>query len=221
MTEDHSGRGAERHAELGFKRCRRPIVDEQPRRHRVHFDIDSFDILRRQVVALLQREQCVQRRVRCRARRKELHCDAGVENFPARTQVRNRVAQRRRRLLTIHCRQVTLRTLDCLHAGNETRFRKASRHHAISGGHAGMQRLDHTAEVFLEPACRRRRNSQSVNRLGNVEAQKPRSGCCRAQRPDRRGAMPSSLMIVTRIHHQSQPAFELEPYNVGVENVPA
>ena len=44
MTKDNSRRSAEGHAELRLELGRRPIVDQQPWRHRIDFDVDRLDV---------------------------------------------------------------------------------------------------------------------------------------------------------------------------------
>jgi hypothetical protein len=46
MTKDNSRRSAERHAELCLELGRRPIVDQQPWRHRIDLDVDRLDVFR-------------------------------------------------------------------------------------------------------------------------------------------------------------------------------
>ena len=58
------------------------------------------------------------------------------------------------------------------------------RHHAIARGQAGMQRLHHRAEVFLQPAGRRRRDSKCVLNRVPIETEDARNSRGCANGPD-------------------------------------
>ena len=88
------------------------------------------------------------------ASRIQLHGDAGVEDFPASTEVGERFGKRRRRLLAVHGGEIALWTIDRLIAGGEPVMGEARRHHPVSSGHACVQRLHHRADVLLEAAGR-------------------------------------------------------------------
>ena len=120
-------------------------------------------------------------------------------------------------LLAVHGRQISLRSIDRVRARGEPALRQPRRHHAVARGHARMQRLDHAADVLLQSARRRGSDSQRVLRGVRVEAEHARRSGGRTERADRRRAVPAALMVVPRVHHVSQPAFELEPDDVGVE----
>ena len=71
-------------------------------------------------------------------------------DLPARAQIGDRGLERR--LLAVHHRQIALRSVDRVSACREPALRESGRHHAIARGHARMQRLDHAAQVLLQPA---------------------------------------------------------------------
>ena len=71
----------------------------------------------------------------------------------------------------------------------------------------------------MSPQADEAGNAERVNRGLRIQSQKTRSGRGGAERTDRRRAVPSPLVIVTGIHHQPQPAFDLEPDNIGIEHV--
>ena len=80
-----------------------------------------------------------------------------------------------------------------------------------------MQRLHHRAEVLLQPGRRGRRDRQRMPGRGGVESQHPRDGRRRANRAQRRRAVPAAL-VVPRVQRPTESRLHLEADDVGVEN---
>ncbi len=130
---DYGRRSAERHAELGLEARGRVRIDQQTRRHRIHFDLDCFDAVGRNLVTLDEIEQHVQRRMRGGARRVELHGDTGLENLPSPVEVARCRAQRRGRMLTVHRHKISLRAVDRVLARDESLLRQPRGQDTVPG----------------------------------------------------------------------------------------
>ena len=183
-------------------------MDQQPHGHRIHFHVNRLDLLGRERGFAPEIEQCVQRRMRGGTRGIQRDGDARLEDFPPEAEVGHRGLERA--VLAVHGRQVPLGTLERVGARRESTLREPRGHHAIACGQARMKRLDDAADVLLQTARRGRGNPQRVTDGICAEPEDARRGSGGAERPDRRRAMPSALVIVPRVHDRAQSAFELE-----------
>ena len=95
-------------------------------------------------------------------------------------------------------------------------LRQQRRDDAVSRRQPRVQRLHHRPEVFLEAGRLGRGNRERVPGRAGVETEQARRGGRRADRAERRRAVPAAL-IVARVHRAAQPPFELEADDVGVE----
>src|SRR4029453_15110106 len=59
MTKDNSRRRAERNAELRLELGPRPIVDQQPWRHRIDLDVDGLDVFSWEAIATEELKQSI------------------------------------------------------------------------------------------------------------------------------------------------------------------
>ena len=162
-------------------------------------------------MARAQIEQCVDRRVRQRARGIRLHRDAGGDQLPAAAEpVEGVGGQRRAR----ERRDVTLATVE----------RAVGRRHALTGELRGAQSalrrvarvigLRHRAEVFLEPGGERGRDAERVARLRHVQAKQSRRRGGAAQRADGRRRVPSAR-VVCRVQRDAERRVDLKSNDVG------
>ena len=120
--------------------------------------------------APLQIEQRVERRMGARARRIQLHGDAGVDNLPPRAEI----ARRPRRATAARCpsrREIpaVLRSRPALAV--IPRLREQRRDDAVARRQAGMERLHHRAEVFLQAGRLGRGDRERVPGGAGVEAE--------------------------------------------------
>ena len=79
-----------------------------------------------------------------------------------------------------------------------------------------MQRLNHRAEILLQSRCLGGGDRERVSRLHDLEAEETRRRGSRAERSERRGAVPSAP-IVPRVHRAPQARLDFESDDVGLE----
>ena len=152
--------------------------------------------------------------MRARARRIELHGDAGVDDFPAAAEIGGVLGERR--VLAVHRCQKSLRPFDRRRARGHAAARQLRREHAVARRESGVQRLHHRAEVLFQAGRFRRRDRQRVAARRFVQTEQPRRRRGGADRAERRRAVPAAL-IVPRVHRASQPRLDLEADDVRVE----
>ena len=185
MSEHDGSRRAERHAEFGFETGLRAIVNEQTRRHRVDLDVDRADVGCLDVVTMHDIEEGVERRVRGRAGRVELHRNTRVVDFPSRSEIGGGSREILGRASAVHRGEIALRSGQRVFAGGEPASREHRGHHAVTRGCSRVQRLGHGPDVFLQPARERRGDAQRVRDLFATKAQHARSGGSRSESADR------------------------------------
>ena len=217
MTVDHGGGGAERHAELSLEAGGRVLVQENRRRDRVDADVNPLDISGVEAVAAFQIQQRVERRVRRGARGIQLDGDARIEDLPAPAEIGDKGKERGR--FTVHGGEEPLRSFDRRTTRGHARLREQRRQHAVARREAGVERLHHRSEVFLEARRFGRGNGQGVADDPGAESEKAR---CRGRGTNRaqRGRAVPSAPVVAGIHRTPQTRFDFEAHHVRLEQRP-
>ena len=104
-------------------------------------------------------------------------------------------------------------------ARREAALRQARGHDAVACRHASVQRLDHAAHVFFHATCGRRRDAERMSSGVGVEAEQACGRRRSTECADRRCTVPAATVIVARVHHDAEPALQLESDDVGVEQM--
>src|SRR5205085_7087182 len=130
------------------------------------------------------------------AGRIKLHGDSGIEDLPARSKICRGIDQSRCRLLTVHCHEITLWSIDAMFARGKPGLRKPRRHYTVARGSAGMKWFHHGSDVLLQTARQRGRDSENVTGGRRIELKEPSHRCCSSESSNRGSAVPAALVVM-------------------------
>src|SRR5262245_991368 len=153
----------------------------------------------------------------CSAGRIEFYSNSRIEDFPTGSKIRDGIDQSRSRPLTVHGDEVSLRTIDALRTGGEACLSQPGCRHAISCGHTGVERFHHASDILFKAACQGCRYSKRIHDGRRIKFEEAGSRRCSSESSNRRCTVPAALVVVMRIHNESEAALYFESNDVCVE----
>ena len=193
-------------------------MDQHGRGHRIDVDLHRLDRGRVDAMFAPQVDQRVDGRVGRGARGIQLHGDAALDDLPAPPEPL--AGLRQIPPGAPHRDQEALRAVDGPLRGGERFAREERRQYPVARGQPALQRFDHRPEVLLQAARLGRGDGQRPSRRLGVEPHDARRRGGGADGADGRGAVPT-LLVMGRVHHQAEGAFDLETDDVGIQQRPS